>query len=114
SEGYEVVIEPDNGLPVQYLYRKGIAEFFADPVNITLINIPITILTNIISNQIQKLLNKKETVNKENINIKIDNSTRTYNYLGEPQEVNNHKLVNKKRKESKDGFDRCFEIKSPY
>ena len=114
SEGYEVVIEPDNGLPVQYLYRKGIREFFADPINITLINIPIAILINIISNQLQKIFDKKETINKQNINIKIDNSTNTYNYLGEPQESNINKLVAKKRKNLKDGFDRCFEIKSPY
>jgi hypothetical protein len=114
SEGYEVIIEPENEIPVQYLYKKGIAEFFADPVNITLINIPIAILTNIISNQIQKLFDKKESINKENINIKIDKSTRTYNYLGEHQEKTNHKVVAKKRKELKDGFDKCFEIKSPY
>ncbi|MGE5942827.1 MAG: hypothetical protein ACM31G_00675 [Flavobacteriales bacterium] len=114
SEGYEVVIEPENEQPVQYLYRKGITEFFADPVYITLIGIPITILTTIISNQIQKLFDKKETINKSHINIKIDNSTKIYNYLGEYQNNNNNKLIVKKRNELKEGFDRCFEIKSPF
>lgn len=113
SDGYEIVIEPENDQPVEYLYKKGVAEFFADPVNITLIGIPIAILTNIISNQIQKLLDKKEPINKTNINIQIDNSTHIYNYLGEPQDKNNKKLVAKKRMELKDGFERCFEIKSP-
>jgi len=114
SEGYEVVIEPDNEQPIQYLYKKGIAEFFSDPIYITLIDIPIEILTNIISNQIQKLFDKKETINKSNINITIDNSIKTYNYLGEPQKKGTRKLITKKRKELKEGFDRCFEIKSPY
>ncbi|MEN9909862.1 MAG: hypothetical protein RLZZ540_3011 [Bacteroidota bacterium] len=114
SDGYDVVIEPDNGLPIQYLYKKGVKEFFADPVNIMLINIPITILTNIISNQIQKFFDKKQSVNRENINITIDNSNKTYNYLGEHHPKNHKKLVAKKRKELKDGFNKCFEIKSPY
>lgn len=114
SEGYEVIVEPKNDQPIQYLYKKGFNEFFADPVNIFLIGIPIAIITNIVSNQIQKLLDKKETINKSNINIRIDNSTVSYNYLGERQDNSNSKLINKKRKELKEGFNRCFEIKSPY
>ncbi|MGI4727386.1 MAG: hypothetical protein ACRYGB_02350 [Janthinobacterium lividum] len=113
SEGYEVIIEPENDQPIEYLYKKGNANFFADPLNILLIGIPITILTNIISNQIQKLLDKKEAPNKNNISIQIDNSTHTYNYLGEPQDKNNRRIIEKKRKELKDGFQTCFEIKSP-
>lgn len=114
SDGYNVIVEPENDQPLQYLYKKGIAEFFADPINITLIGIPIAILTNVISNELQKLFDKDDTLDKKNINIKIDNSTKTYNYLGNPQDKNNTKRIKKKRKELKEGFDRCFEIKSPY
>jgi len=114
NEGYEVIIEPENNTPLQYLYKKGISDFFAEPINISLIGIPLGIVTNIISNQIQKLLDKKEKVNVENINIKIDNSTQTYNYFGVPQDVNNSKRIKEKRSEIKKGFDRCFEIKSPF
>src|SRR6478752_120969 len=71
SEGYEIIIEPEDDKPLEYLYKKGFSEFFADPVNIFLAGIPITIITNIISNQIQKILDKKETINKTNINIQI-------------------------------------------
>lgn len=113
-EGYEIIVEPENDQPIELLYKKGVMEFFADPVNVTLIGIPIAILTSIISNQIQKLLDKKKTINKSNVNILIDNSTNVYNYLGELQDKNNNKLVTKKRKELKDGFERCFEIISPY
>lgn len=114
SEGYEVIVEPENDQPIQYLYKKGVSEFFADPVNVTLIGIPIAIITNLITNQIQNLLDKKEIINKSNINIRIDNSIVNYNYLGEAQVSSNNKLIDKKRKKLKDGFDRCFEIKSPY
>lgn len=113
AEGYEVVIEPENDLPLEYLYKKGLAEIFADPVNITLIGIPITIITTLVSNKIQKMLDKDENINKSNINIYIDNSSKTYNYLGEVH-LNNKKIVSEKRLKLKKGFDKCFEIKSPY
>jgi hypothetical protein len=113
-EGYEIIIEPRNDLPVELLYKKGVMEFFADPINVTLIGIPIAILTNIISNRIQKLLGKKKAINKSNINIRIDNSTHIYNYLGEHQDKNNRNHVEIKRNKLKDGFERCFEIRSPY
>lgn len=113
AEGYEVIVEPENNQPIEYLYKKGYEEFFANPVNMFLVGIPVSIITNIISNKIQKLLDKKETINKTNINIHIDNSTQVYNYLGEPLAKNNKKNVEKKRKELQDGFQKCFEIKSP-
>ena len=113
SEGYEIVIEPEDNQPLEYLYKKGFSEFFADPVNIMLAGIPITIITNIISNQIQKIFDKGETINSNNINIQIDNSIHNYNYLGEKQAKNRKKLIEKKRNTLKDGFEKCFEIKSP-
>lgn len=113
AEGYEIVVQPENDQPIEYLYKKGVTEFFANPVNLVLIGIPISIITNIISNKIQKLLDKKESVNKTNLNIQIDNSINIYNYLGESQNKNNKKIIEKKRKELKGGFDKCFQIKPP-
>lgn len=112
SNGYNVIIEPEDSRPAEYLYRKGLTEFFADPLNILLVGVPITIITNIVSTQIQKLLDKNATV-KSNINIKIDNSNNTYNYLGEPHKKNNKKVIEEKRKNLKDGFEKCFHIKPP-
>lgn len=84
EEGYEVKVLPDNDQPIEILYKKGLAEFFTDPIFIALIGIPIEIITNIVSNKIQKLidsLDKKETINPEHLIIQINNST--HNYLGE-------------------------------
>lgn len=114
SEGYDIVIEPNNGRPIEYLYKKGISEFFADPVIIMLMGVPIGVVTNIISNQIQKLLDKEKVFNKKNINIKIDNSINNYYYNGELQDKDNCKVITKNREELKDEFQKCFEIKSPY
>ncbi|WP_055446228.1 hypothetical protein [Lacinutrix mariniflava] len=114
EEGYEVKVLPDNDQPIEILYKKGLAEFFADPIFIALIGIPIGVITAIVSNKIQKLidsLDKKETINPEHLIIQIDNST--HNYLGENFPKEKTKRIKKKRKEFKDGFERCFEIKSP-
>lgn len=114
EEGYEVKVLPDNEQPIEILYKKGLAEFFADPIFIALLGIPIGIITSIVSNKIQKLidsLDKKETINQEHLIIQIDNST--HNYLGENFPKEKKKMIKKKRKELKDGFERCFQIKSP-
>jgi len=113
SEGYRVIVEPENEQPLQYLYKKGTAQWFADPVNILFFSIPLTILTNLIVNQIQKLIDGKGNKPTPNINITIDNSIHTYNYLGEAQPEGNTKRISLERKALKEGFDRCFEARPP-
>ncbi|TWI03397.1 hypothetical protein IQ05_00342 [Flavobacterium tiangeerense] len=114
EEGYEVKVLPDNDQPIEILYKKGLADFFADPVFIALIGIPIGIITTIVSNKIQKLIdsgNKKEKINQDHLIIQIDNST--HNYLGEKFLNEKKHKIKKKCKELKDGFAKCFEIISP-
>lgn len=114
EEGYDIKVLPYNNQPIQILYKKGLAEFFADPVFIALTGIPIGVITTIISNQVQKLIDrhdKKETINPENLIIQVDNST--HNYLGEKISNEKKKRIKKKRNEIEDGFERCFQIKSP-
>ncbi|ARS40242.1 hypothetical protein CA265_11500 [Sphingobacteriaceae bacterium GW460-11-11-14-LB5] len=113
AEGYKVVIEPDNGLPVYYLYSKGLREWFADPVNLLLFNIPITVITNLITNQVQKLLDWNDKQPSHNLNIQTDGSSISYNYLGLEQPVGNKQRITTIRKELKDGFDRCFNTIPP-
>ena len=116
AEGYKVKVLPDNKQPIEILYKKGLTEFFADPIFLALIGIPIGIITNIVSNKIQKLidnLGKKEQINPEHLIIQIDNSTNNYNYLGEHFPKEKKKRIKKKQKELKDGFERSFAIESP-
>lgn len=114
DEGYDVKVLPDNEQPIEILYKKGLAEFFADPINIALVGIPIGVITNIVSNKIQKLIDsrgKKEKINHDNLIITIDNTT--YNYLGKGLSSEKKKLIKAKRKEVKDGFEKCFKIITP-
>lgn len=113
SEGYTVVVEPDNGLPVHYLYNKGLKEWFADPVNLILFNIPITILTNLITNQVQKLLDWNGKQSTPNLNIEVNGSPKSYDYQGSEQPKGNKRRITMIRTELKEGFDRCFNIIPP-
>lgn len=114
NEGYEVIIDPEDNTPLQYYYKKGINELFSDPQSLFFLNISATLAINIISKYFEKLIDKNEKVNIENISIHIDNSTQNYNYLGVPQDVNNSKRIKKKRSEKKEGFERSLKIKSPF
>ena len=113
AEGYKVVVEPDNGTPVHYLYSKGLKEWFTDPVNLILFNVPITILTTLIANQIQKLLDWNGKQYTPNLNIEVSGSSKSYNYRGSEQTKENKARITTIRKELKDGFERCFSITSP-
>ena len=115
SEGYEIQILPDDNRKLEILYKKGLREFFADPINVALLGIPIGIITNIISNQIQDLidrLGKEDIINKYNVNIQINNSVKNYNYLGEELPKNHKKIISNKRKRLKDGFEKSWGIKA--
>jgi hypothetical protein len=35
DQGNQIVVEPDDGRPIEYLFRKGLKEFFTDPVVIS-------------------------------------------------------------------------------
>ena len=116
AEGYEIIVTPEDNKPIEILYKKGLAEIFADPINIALLGIPIGVITTIIGNQIQKVIDKfggSVKLNESNINITIDNSIKHYNYLGEFQKGKNSIAIEDYRKKQKEGFSKSFKIKSP-
>jgi len=116
SEGYKIQVLPDNDQKIEILYKKGLNEFFSDPINIALLGVPLQVLATIFANKIQSLvdkLGKKEEINKYNVNIQIDNSVNNYNYLGEELPKNQKKIISDSRKNLKKGFDKAWEIKPP-
>ncbi|MFC6098100.1 hypothetical protein ACFPVY_15720 [Flavobacterium qiangtangense] len=116
TEGYDVIVTPEDATPVEILYRKGFAELFADPLNVALFGIPITVFTTIVANQIQKFIDKfgdKAKANITNVNITVDNSTNVYNCHGKSQSKKNQIQFVEKKKKLKDGFQTSFKIISP-
>ena len=120
NQGFEVVILPDNNQPVEYLFKKGLQEFLSDPLNIIYIGIPLSILTGILTNYIQKLLDRrKNTKNELKINIEnliIQNKETNKYYLGTGNEVQLEKLKNnqQKIKKNKEEFNEKLNAISPY
>lgn len=54
SNGYEVVVLPNDGRKIEYLFKKGDTNFLADPFNQVLINIPLPIAAGLVTNWLQK------------------------------------------------------------
>ncbi|MCP1997383.1 hypothetical protein [Flavobacterium sp. HSC-61S13] len=116
SNGYEIIVRPENNQPIQYLFKKGIHEFFSDPLYAFLAGIPTSIIFNIASNYIQTSIDKWSQTDENRKNIIIINQT-----INEAVNLNNKKvtkseILDKKKKSNKkkETFQKCFSIISPY
>ncbi|UAY51638.1 hypothetical protein [Ferruginibacter albus] len=112
--GYEIIVTPENDQPIEYLYKKGFHEFFDNPVYTFLIGIPTGIIVNILSNYIQKVIDKwNQTEDIKNNIIIVDNSI----IINLNQQIISKSEIKDKKKKSekvKEDFDKCFSLKSPY
>jgi hypothetical protein len=114
--GYEVTVKPENSEPIQYLYKKGLHDFFSNPVYAFLAGIPTSIVFNIVSNYIQKAIDKQKQTEVIKNNIIIINQSTT-EIINLNQKIISKSELNdkqKKVKSLKSEFDKCFSLKSPY
>lgn len=114
--GYEVTVKPENDQPIQYLYKKGLHDFFSNPVYAFLLGIPTSIVFNIVSNYIQRSIDKWKQPEEIKNNIIIINQNTT-EIINLNQKIISKSEINdklKKAKKLKDEFDKCFSLKSPY
>ena len=118
ANGYEVVVFPNDGRKIEYLFKKGDTNFLADPFNQILINIPLSIAVGLVTNWLQKILDKRKDLKlgkKHGSNVivndiqqnKIQNAF-TKNVLR--GEINDKK---KKRRTVVREFEKCLKTKSP-
>lgn len=117
-EGYNVIVKPENDQPVQYIFKKGFHEFFADPVYMYFTGAATSIITTLVTNSIQKIIDKwrngNTNTNTNNIII-INNSTHeTINFLN--KHIPRNEIADKRRKVKKkiQGFTKCFSKVSPF
>lgn len=114
--GFEVKVKPDDEKPVKYLFKKGLHDFFSNPVYLFLAGIPTGIMINIVSNIISDIIKNWNTTSSDGRNIIIVN-----NYLNEMVDLNKKNISKgenndrkKKLKNEKKAFEKCFSIQSPY
>lgn len=115
SAGYDVTLLPE-GAKHRYLFKKGETSFLSDPANLLLIGIPVSIGTTLISNWLQKLLDKTQN-KKPEPNIIIINNTitnQTTNYLNEPVTNSTIKKSKEEAQSLSDALVNCLRTQSPY
>jgi hypothetical protein len=115
AAGHDVALIPTE-IKYQYLFKKGETSFLADPANLLLVSIPITIATTLLSNWIQKLLDKNQTKNSEPNTIIINNTTinQTFNYLNQPIVGSTIEKLKEDSHSLSNALADCLRTKSPY
>jgi hypothetical protein len=86
SNGYKVVVEPNNGKKLFYLAEKGIKEFLSDPIIGLAINVSLSLVINLISSWIYDHLKRPPKNNEVNLVLEIDENGKRvrYNQNGQP------------------------------
>lgn len=109
--GYIVKVNPDDNRPIEYLFKKGETNFLSDPSNQLLISIPVSIITGLITNWIQKLFDKKvKPSNVIIINQETNIISNSFNKIISKNQIDDNK---KKRKVIKKDYEKCLKTKSP-
>jgi len=71
ENGYKVSIEPEDGTRLNYLAEKGLRELLTDPIIITLISLPLSIIGSLIANWISEYA-RGQKVEEEKIILEMD------------------------------------------
>lgn len=110
TQGYNVIVKPADARPVEYIFQKGSSGILSDPLFQILINIPISIITGLITNTIQKHYDKK----KNNV-IVIDKHRNVFeNSYGDNIPINELNDLRKKKDILVRSISKCLTTKSPY
>jgi len=86
TQGYSVVVEPDDGTKLCYSVEKGLREVLSDPVWLYVIGIPTSLFLNLIANWVYSQLNRTSKPDEVNLILEFDeggNKAR-YSQSGKP------------------------------
>lgn len=117
-EGYSITVKPDNGQPIQYIFKKGFHELFTNPVYMYLTSSATAVITTLVANSFQKIIDKwgngKTNTNENNIIIINNNTNETINFLH--NHIPRNEITDKRKKVKKQvqGYTKCFSQVSPY
>jgi hypothetical protein len=92
SEGYKVVIEPDNNNEINFLTEKGIREFLMDPIIMILINIPLSIISGLITSYLYNRFKRKLKNDEVNVILEIDEKGNKLHYKHTGQPISDKKF----------------------
>jgi hypothetical protein len=86
SQGYDVIVEPNDGSTLHYISRKGVLDLLSDPIMLFVLGIPVAVLVNLISSWLYEHLKRVPTSNGTKIAIEFDEQGKKvrYNHSGTP------------------------------
>jgi len=79
SEGYSVVVEPDDGRELHYFTEKGFREVLSDPVYAFVVGIPVSLILNLIAGWISQLRYSPKP-DETNLVLEFDEEGKTVRY----------------------------------
>ena len=79
AQGYPVAVEPENGTKLTYLLEKGAREILSDPIYALVIQIPLTLILNLIANWVCQL-GARPKPHDVNVILELDERGKTARY----------------------------------
>ena len=118
TNGYEVVVAPDNGSKLYYLTRKGVSEFFADPVLVSLVSIPVNFIVSLLATLVANRLESGRTQPKDNeVRIILESGQggdkRRFDYRGKPLNDNQFREILDAFKGQEESYRQSTKIIAP-
>lgn len=122
DQGHRVVVEPDDGRPLEYLFRKGFSQFFSDPL---VIGFGLGVASSVVATLITSGVNwiwqhrRREHIVMSapkftNIVLKNTADESLFSYTGEPLDPTEMKRLLSSAWQSREAFHRAAHYRSPY
>ena len=92
SNGYDVVVEPENGGTLCLLKQSDLQEFLSNPVNALLIGIPISIMTGILTNWLYDRFRRVPNSDEVHILLEVDENGRKIRYDHKGNEISDERF----------------------
>ncbi len=80
TQGYHVIVEPDDGSKLNYIAEKGLREFLADPVYAMIVGTSVSVIINLISSWLYDRLKDKPTLDRVSLILEFDEKGNKVRY----------------------------------
>lgn len=80
SEGFTIVVEPDDATELAYLMEKGVREVLADPIIALLIGVPLNFILNLLATWTYDLLKRQPKTPEACVVLQFDDDGNTVRY----------------------------------
>lgn len=91
TQGYKVIVEPDDGRKLEYITQKGTTELLRDPLLLFLLNIPISLFAGILGawiyDELKRLRLKQKPSQISNLVIEIDKHGKSLRYSQDGESI---------------------------